>query len=504
MYLAHFNFKERPFALSTDPRFLWIGANQRQALATLRYGLAENRGLVLLGGEFGAGKTTLVNAFAKELDDDVLVARLSEPGPSRADFFKNLARGFGLKPGIAQRKELIAALTRLAADRQGQPQRWLLIIDEAQGLSADVLEEVLELAQQSHRGRRRFHIILVGQNEVYQWIAGAAREAFIEQVSATCKIHPLSAGETAAYIDHRLNIAGAGRTPFTEDAIQAIHAFSRGIPRTINLICDFALLHAHLEDANQVDSRMVSASKDRFQIVNLPAPAPEEALESDLSLLVADAQPDRRSRSWRSMRLSAVLLLLLAVGGYLTYDDGRLDPLTRQAQILKRYFMPSTPPGPSPIGAPVTVAIPAPPMKSDTAPNPPPAVKPPQTERPEAPMPQSAPAAVQPVAPQTPEPLAVVPTTPAPPPRNTEPPAVPAPDQPPEPQSLSVSTDTPAFAPPLIPPVASDDDIFSPRAADIGPETAPTADPADIIDWLIRKKESDEAPVALPSDQPPR
>lgn len=497
MYLAHFNFKERPFALSTDPRFLWIGANHRQALATLRYGLEENRGLVLLGGEFGAGKTTLINAFAKELDDDVLVARLSEPGPSRADFFKDLARGFGLKPGIAQREELIAALIRLADDRQGQPQRWLLIIDEAQGLSTEVLEEVLKLAQLENRGRRRFHIILVGQNEVYQWIAGAARQAFIEQVSATCKIHPLSASETAAYIDRRLKIAGAGRTPFTEDAIQAIHTFSRGIPRTINLICDFALLHAHLEDADQVDSRMVCASKDRFQIVNLPATTPpEEALKTDLSLVVADAQPARRSRSWRSLRLSAVLLLVLAVGGYLVHDDGRLDPLTRQAQILRQYFMPSappgsTPPGPSQVDAPATAALPAPVLKSDPALNPPPTAKAPPTEGPEAPAP---------------EPVAAAPATPAPPPKDTTPPRVPAPDadRPPEPQSLSVSAPPPALPLPMIPLAPRDDDVFSPRAADIGPEATPAADPADIIDWLIRKKESDEAPTAVPSDQPPR
>ncbi len=443
MYLAHFNFKERPFALSTDPRFMWIGANHRQALATLRYGIQENRGLVLLGGEFGAGKTTLINAFAKELDDDVLVARLSEPGPSRADFFKDLSRCFGLKPGIAQREDLIAALIRLADDRQGQPQRWLLIIDEAQGLSVEVLEEVLELAQLTQKGRRRFHIILVGQNEVYQWIAGSAREAFIEQVSATCKIHPLSASETAAYIDHRLCIAGAGRTPFTEDAIQAIHTFSRGIPRTINLICDFALLHAHLEDADQVDSRMVSASKDRFQIVNLPAPTtPEEDLETDLSLVVADALPDRRSRTWRGMRLSAVLLLLLVMGGYLTYDDGRLDQLTRQAQILRRYFIPSAPSAPSPIDAPATGVLPAPALKSNPATNPAAVVLPPETEGPEAPILEPAPA-----APQPPEPLLATPSPPLPAPKNTTSPrvAVPETDPSPEPPSLSASPPHPGL-----------------------------------------------------------
>ena len=497
MYLAHFNIKERPFALSTDPRFLWIGANHRQALATLHYGIQENRGLVLLGGEFGAGKTTLINAFAKELDDDVLVARLSEPGPSRADFFKDLSRCFELKPGIAQREDLIAALTRLADGRQGQPQRWLLIIDEAQGLSAEVLEEVLELAQLAQRGRRRFHIILVGQNEVYQWIAGSAREAFIEQVSATCKIHPLNASETAAYIDHRLNIAGAGRTPFTEDAIQAIHTFSRGIPRTINLICDFALLHAHLEDADQVDSRMVSASKDRFQIVNLPAPTPrEEDLETDLSLVVADALPDRRSRTWRGMRLSAVLLLLLVMGGYLTYDDGRLDQLTRQAQIVRQYFLPSAPSAPSPIDAPATAVLPAPALKS----NPAAVVLPPVTEGPEAPILEPAPA-----APQPPEPLLATPTSPPPAPKNTTPPrvAVPETDPSPEPPSLSASPPTPAFDLPSIPPAPTQENVFSPRSADVDPEAAPPADPADLIDWLIRKKEGGETPTGTPpSDQP--
>ncbi|MGD9251992.1 MAG: AAA family ATPase [Desulfobacterales bacterium] len=501
MYLAHFNIKERPFALSTDPRFLWIGANHRQALATLRYGLEENRGIVLLGGEFGAGKTTLINAFAKELDDDVLVGRLSEPGPSQADFFKDLSRCFGLKPDIAQREELIAALTRLVHDRQGRPQRWLLIIDEAQGLSAEVLEEVLELAQLADRGRRRFHIILVGQNEVYQWMAGSVREAFIEQVSATCKIHPLSAGETAAYIDHRLNIAGAGRTPFTEDAIQAIHAFSRGIPRTINLICDFALLHAHLEDADQVDSRMVSASKDRFQIVNLPAAPPDEAIEMDLSPLVADARPSRPTRFWRSMRLSAVWLLVLVVGGYLAYDDGRLDPLTRQAQILRQYVLPPTPLKPSPIEAPATAAMPAPVLESDPSPNPLPAARPPQTEAPAAQIPPSASE-----MPPPPESVTVMIATPAPTPQDTAPPRLPAPDadRPPEPESLSVSKPPPAFALPSMPTAPTGDDDLLPRSADGGPEAAPAADPADIIDWLIRKKEGGEAPTASPSEQPPR
>ena len=393
MYLAHFNFKERPFALSTDPRFLWLGANQRQALSTLRYGLEENRGLVLLGGEFGAGKTTLINAFVKELDDDVFVARLSEPGPERSDFYKDVAQAFGLKAGIERQDELTASLTRLVDEQEGQTQRWLLIIDEAQGLSTDVLEEVLELAQLTHRGKRRLHIILVGQNEVYQWIAGASREAFIEQVSATCKIHPLNTSETAAYIDHRLNIAGAGRTPFTEDAIQAINTFSRGVPRTINLVCDFALLHAHLEDADQVDARMVSASKDRFQIVNLPeAPPPEEDFAADPSTPSTETLAPPRSRFRRRLALAAALLLVIAVGGYLTYDDARLRQLARHAPVLRQLFPPSAPPTPSSAAPSATAALPPPAPKSRPKTNPPPATNLSPTTAPEASTPQPEPA----------------------------------------------------------------------------------------------------------------
>ena len=509
MYLAHFNFKERPFALSTDPRFLWIGANQRQALATLRYGLEENRGLVLLGGEFGAGKTTLINAFVKELDDDVFVARLSEPGPERSDFFKDTAQAFGLQAGIEQRESLIASLTRLVDDRQGKPQRWLLIIDEAQGLSTDVMEEVLALSRLKHLGRRRFHIILVGQNELYQYIAGTSRKAFIEQVSATCKIHSLSISETAAYVDHRLNIAGAGRTPFTEDAIQAIHAFSRGVPRTINLVCDFALLHAHLEDADQVDAQMVSASKDRFQIVNLPtAPPPEESRGTDPPPPSAHALAPPRIRYRKSVGLAAALLLVFMVGGYLAYDGTRLIQLTRQAQILRQFFAPSAPPAPPQAAPSTAAALPEP------DPNPPSTARPSHPPAPEASTPQPVPA-----RPAPPDPVPTAPAASAPTPEVAESPPLPAPDterQPAPPSSMApadapvasapppVPAEIPAtFAPPVILPVPARDDVPPPRTTAIAPEAPSDTDPADIIDWLIREKKGAETVSVAPSEQSP-
>ncbi|GEM_PF-1711148 len=316
MYLEHFNIAVKPFALSTDPHFLWVGANQRQALATLDYGLKENKGIVVLGGEFGTGKTTLVNAFVKDLQDDVLVAQLSEPGPGTDDLLQSMAEGFGLRNGFSHREELIPALRDRAGNDQGTRHRLLLVIDEAQGLTAEMQAEVLHLARQECRGTPLLHILLVGQNEVYQWFADTPRQAFIRQVSATCKLHPLSEAETSAYIDHRLRIAGATRTPFSPGAVSAIHTLSRGLPRAINLLCDFSLLHAHLKGSEQVDSTAVDACKDRLQIACLPDTAPSEVAVREIAPVPVELKDVRRPNRRRSLQLAVPFLLLIIAGGY--------------------------------------------------------------------------------------------------------------------------------------------------------------------------------------------
>lgn len=325
MYLEHFNIAVKPFALSTDPHFLWVGANQRLALATLDYGLEENKGIVVLGGEFGTGKTTLVNAFVKGLPEDVLVARLSEPGPGTDDLLQSMADGFGLRNGFNNREELIRALRHRAGNDQGAQHRLLLVIDEAQGLTAEMQEEVLHLARQDCRGAPLLHILLVGQNEVYQWFADTTRQAFIRQVSAMCKLHPLSEAETSAYIDHRLRIAGAARTPFSPSSVSAIHALSRGLPRAINLLCDFSLLHAHLKGFEQVDATAVDACKNRLQIACLPDTEPSEVAVRETAPVPVELKDVRRPNRWRSMQLAipCLLLLLIAGGYFFTRDQGR-------------------------------------------------------------------------------------------------------------------------------------------------------------------------------------
>ena len=358
MYLDHFNLKTKPFALSTDPRFLWAGANQRQALATLSYGLQENRGIVVLSGEFGTGKTTLVNAFIQSLDDTVRVAQLSEPGGDPAHLRASVAGGFGIRIENHSREGLTEGLIRLAEDRQGYRQRLLLVIDEAQGLTAEMQADLLHLACLENQGHRLLHILLVGQNEIFQWAVSATREAFLSQVSASCRLYPLNEHETADYIDLRLRVAGARRPLFDEGAASAIHCFSRGVPRAINLMGDYALMHAHLKEADRVDAEMVGICKDRFQIATIDDGGAPEVTVRDLTTLPTEPQPPLRGKIPRGLGLAAPILLLLILAGFWRYMGSNNASLNRDtAHSIKSPAAEISPPfrptsHPAPLGPP--------------------------------------------------------------------------------------------------------------------------------------------------------
>lgn len=316
MYLDYFKLKDKPFALSTDPRFLWAGANQRQALATLTYGLKENRGIVVLGGEFGVGKTTLVNAFVQRLDDRVGLFRLNEPGADLAEFRLAVAEGFGIRIANPHKEGLAETFLRLEDDHPCYQKRLLLIIDEAQRLTAEMQADVLRLAQLENEGARRLHIVLVGQNEIYHWADSTTREALLSQVSATCRLYSLNGSETAAYIDLRLRVAGAKRPLFEKEAVNAIHNISGGVPRAINLICDFSLMQAHMNGADKVDAKMVDICKDRFQITAIGDEAALEVSERALTLLPTKPQTLNRRKLSRGLGLSMPVLLVLLAAGF--------------------------------------------------------------------------------------------------------------------------------------------------------------------------------------------
>ncbi len=270
MYLSHFKLREKPFQLNTDPRFLWLGRQHREALSTLQYGIQENKGLLLLTGDIGTGKTALVSSLVDRLvDDNVVVAKLPDPGLVRNDFFFLVSHSFGIHHRVQDKENFTEAFDHFLERTCERGQKALLIVDEAQIMSTEILEEVRLLSNMECRRTRLLNIILVGQNAFNQLLYKPENRAIRERITISYNLQPLTEAETEAYIAHRLKIAGTEAKIFTDDAVREIHAFSSGFPRQINIICDLALVLGFGKNAMEIDSRMIAACKERMRIPNM-------------------------------------------------------------------------------------------------------------------------------------------------------------------------------------------------------------------------------------------
>ncbi|MFZ0610737.1 MAG: AAA family ATPase [Desulfobacterales bacterium] len=274
MYLAHFELNEKPFKLTTDPRFLWLGREHAEALATLRYGVLENKGLLLLTGDIGTGKTTLVSALVDRLNTDrVVSAGLPDPGLTRREFFFLVARKFGLTRPVHDKETFTDAFGEFLDQLCRRNKKALLIIDEIQVANDRVLEEIRLLSNLEYRHVKPLNIFLVGQSEFNQKLLEPANRAIKERIAVNYNLKPLVEAETAAYIAHRLQVAGTRQRIFTDDAVHEIQAFSRGAPRRINILCDLALVRGYAENASVLDRRVIVDCEQRILIED-PATEP--------------------------------------------------------------------------------------------------------------------------------------------------------------------------------------------------------------------------------------
>ncbi len=275
MYLTHFKLKERPFQLNTDPRFLWLGRQHQEALATLQHGVGENKGLMLLTGDIGTGKTTLISALVDRLDDDkFVVAKLPDPGINRSEFFFLVAHSFGINRRVRNKEAFTEVFEQFLARIGKQDKTALLIIDEAQIMSTRIIEEVRLLSNLKCRNDNPLNIFLVGQNELKDLLLQPQTKAFRERIAVSYNIKTLSADETKAYIKHRLCVAGATTRIFTDDAISEIHAFAHGSPRQINILCDLTLVFGAMQNIAQIDGRTIAACKEHARITKASTTTP--------------------------------------------------------------------------------------------------------------------------------------------------------------------------------------------------------------------------------------
>jgi general secretion pathway protein A len=276
MYASFFGLKHLPFSIAPDPRYLYMSERHREALAHLLFGVQGGGGFVLLSGEIGAGKTTVCRCFLEQVPPDCQVAYIFNPQLTVPELLQTVCDEFGIGvpagPAPASLKTYIDALNAhlLAAHAQGR--HCLLIIDEAQHLSAEVLEQLRLLTNLETRERKLLQIILIGQPELRTLLAGAGLEQLAQRVIARYHLGALTAAETAAYVAHRMAVAGlAGPLPFDSVALRRIHVLSGGVPRRINLLCDRALLGAFAEGRARVGARIVDRAASEVFDAGAPA-----------------------------------------------------------------------------------------------------------------------------------------------------------------------------------------------------------------------------------------
>ena len=268
MYSQFFGLKQAPFSISPDPRFLFMSERHREALAHLLYGLDGGGGFVLLSGEIGAGKTTVCRCFLEQIPKRCNVAYIFNPELTVVELLRSVCDEFHIPlphagPAPATVKDHVDPLNQFLLKTHAVGQNNVLIIDEAQNLSADVLEQLRLLTNLETNERKLLQIVLIGQPELREMLARPELEQLAQRVIARFHLGALSQAETAQYIRHRLSVAGLrGAVPFDQAAWQRIHQLARGVPRRINLLCDRALLGAYAGGQTKVNRRIVERAAE--------------------------------------------------------------------------------------------------------------------------------------------------------------------------------------------------------------------------------------------------
>lgn len=319
MYLSFYGLKIKPFQNSTNPEFFWLGEKQKETLAIFKYGLSKLPGILLLTGDAGTGKTTLINVFLNSLGDQIIVIKIPDPDLEDIDFRNYIADALDFKTTIPDQGSFFANFSYFLNTTATLGKKVILIIDECQRLSSKLLEEIIKLANIQNEETKLLKILLIGQNEFDDFLKKNTSRVLHQLIAINCAIAPFDLHETGEFIRHRLKIAGANRDIFSPEAITKIYEISAGIPCKINIICDIALLYGFGQKSKTVNGELIWECTENLRPQNyvntrgnnpwqfgaggdakkIPKRSPEPAL--------TDAKP------WRRKTLGISILLMLPV-----------------------------------------------------------------------------------------------------------------------------------------------------------------------------------------------
>jgi general secretion pathway protein A len=293
MYLEPFKLKELPFRLSPDPQFLYLSKQHARAKAYMESTIWFTDGFVVITGEIGAGKTTLIESFLKEVQTDVVVAQINQTQVSAIDFLQAVLVQFGFSPFKMKKAELIATINNFLIEQYAAGRKVLLIVDEAQNLSMRVLEEIRLLSGVETTKEKVLRIILAGQPELNEKLDAPELTQLTQRIRLRFHLSTLTQAEMRAYIQHRLEVAGGGdREIFTEDTYAELFRYTGGVPRLVNTLCDTSMMAAYTASRDVVTVEDIKEAVEELQWVEyaarphhnlevLPELSPQRAAQAD-------------------------------------------------------------------------------------------------------------------------------------------------------------------------------------------------------------------------------
>src|SRR4051812_7100625 len=289
MYERFYDLRERPFALSPDPDYLYPSRVHREALDYLRYGLESHAGFVVITGEIGSGKTTLLQTLLRGLDAQTTVGRIVNTMLEPRELLETIMIDFGLDPSGRSKPVMLRDLAEYLVDQRLAGRLILLVIDEAQNLSLAALEELRMLSNPETEKSKLLQIVLVGQPNLRDKLAAPELEQLRQRITVSHHLSPLDAEETAKYINHRLRRASTGvPLEFPRDVTDIVHTRSRGVPRIINVICDATLVFGYAEERRQIDAALMADVLVELEATGVLPPA---RMASEAPVTIDGASP---------------------------------------------------------------------------------------------------------------------------------------------------------------------------------------------------------------------